>query len=176
MPGRDYYKILQVDPEAEVDVIRAAYETLSTRFDPKRDLTGVHEIRLRELDRAFETLSDEGRRRVYDIERAGAYEPVAPGEMIGIPVEQPVGAEMLAPSLAPAARTGLSSRLNGGAADHLGAAVGAVTLDFGRFAGRTLRDVAVEDVEYLRWLSRHSSGIRFRSEIERLLRSLGQAL
>ena len=39
-----------------------------------------------------------------------------------------------------------------------------------------LRDIAGEDTEYLRWLARHSSGIRYRHEIESLLRSMGEQL
>ncbi len=46
---RDYYKVLQVDPEASPEVITAAYKTLAKRFHPETDLTGVHEIRLAEL-------------------------------------------------------------------------------------------------------------------------------
>ena len=42
-------------------------------------------------------------------------------------------------------------------------------LDFGRYAGWTLREVAGRDPDYLRWLSRHASGARFRLEIARLL-------
>jgi hypothetical protein len=36
----------------------------------------------------------------------------------------------------------------------------------------TLREIAAQDTEYLRWLSRHSSGLRFRHEIDRILRDL----
>jgi uncharacterized protein (DUF3820 family) len=42
-------------------------------------------------------------------------------------------------------------------------------LDFGRYQGWTLADLARTDPDYLRWLRRHSSGLRFRSEINRLL-------
>ena len=42
-------------------------------------------------------------------------------------------------------------------------------LDFGRYAGWSLRDLARHDPDYLRWLSRHSSGIRHRRLIEELL-------
>ena len=48
----------------------------------------------------------------------------------------------------------------------------AETLDFGRYAGWTLRALAREDPDYLRWLSRHSSGIRYRQRIDELLRDL----
>jgi curved DNA-binding protein CbpA len=49
-----------------------------------------------------------------------------------------------------------------------GAAAGS-QLDFGRYAGWTLAEVARRDPDYLRWLSRHASGARFRIEIGRLL-------
>ena len=42
-------------------------------------------------------------------------------------------------------------------------------LDFGRYTGWSLHDLARHDPDYLRWLSRHSSGVRFRAEILRLL-------
>jgi hypothetical protein len=47
-------------------------------------------------------------------------------------------------------------------------------LDFGRYEGWTLRELARHDADYLRWLSRHSSGIRFRGPILRLLADLDQ--
>ena len=40
-------------------------------------------------------------------------------------------------------------------------------LEFGRYAGWTLRDLARQDPDYLRWLSRHASGLRYRTEIYR---------
>jgi hypothetical protein len=43
-------------------------------------------------------------------------------------------------------------------------------LDFGRYAGWTLAELAAHDADYLRWLSRHSAGIRYRRAILRLLR------
>jgi hypothetical protein len=46
---------------------------------------------------------------------------------------------------------------------------GAAALDFGRYAGWRLADVARRDPDYLRWLSRHSSGIRYRQAIAALL-------
>ena len=50
-----------------------------------------------------------------------------------------------------------------------GAAPAGSQLDFGRYAGWTLAEVARRDPDYLRWLSRHASGARFRLEIARLL-------
>lgn len=44
-------------------------------------------------------------------------------------------------------------------------------LDFGHYAGRTIAELANEDPDYLRWLARHPSGIRYRAEIGRVLQS-----
>jgi hypothetical protein len=44
-------------------------------------------------------------------------------------------------------------------------------LDFGHHAGRTIADLAEADPEYLRWLARHPSGVRYRAEIRRVLSS-----
>ena len=46
-------------------------------------------------------------------------------------------------------------------------------LNFGRYAGWGLRDLARQDPDYLLWLSRHSSGIRYRKEIYNILRTMG---
>jgi uncharacterized protein (DUF3820 family) len=42
-------------------------------------------------------------------------------------------------------------------------------LDFGHYAGRTIEELATEDPDYLQWLERHPSGVRYRSEIQRVL-------
>jgi hypothetical protein len=46
---------------------------------------------------------------------------------------------------------------------------GTLTIDFGRYAGWRLKDLAKQDPDYLRWLSRHSSGVRYRNQIIALL-------
>lgn len=46
-------------------------------------------------------------------------------------------------------------------------------LEFGRYSGWTLRDLARHDPDYLRWLSRHASGLRYRTEIYGILGRLG---
>ena len=47
----------------------------------------------------------------------------------------------------------------------------ATRLDFGHHAGRTIVELASEDPDYLRWLARHPSGIRYRAEIARVMSS-----
>lgn len=44
-------------------------------------------------------------------------------------------------------------------------------LDFGHYAGRAIAELASEDPDYLRWLARHPSGVRYRAEIQRVLAS-----
>jgi hypothetical protein len=45
------------------------------------------------------------------------------------------------------------------------------TVDFGRYAGWTIKQLARHDPDYLKWLARHSSGIRYRRLIEAELRA-----
>ena len=42
-------------------------------------------------------------------------------------------------------------------------------LDFGHYAGRSISELAETDPDYLRWLERHPSGVRYRAEIQRAL-------
>ncbi len=67
--ARDLYKVLQVDPEADPDVIQAAYRRLAQKFHP--DLAGSDEAsaRMIELNAAWEVLRDPQRRGAYDRER-----------------------------------------------------------------------------------------------------------
>jgi curved DNA-binding protein CbpA len=48
-------------------------------------------------------------------------------------------------------------------------------LDFGRYEGWSITDLARHDPDYLTWLSRHSSGIRYRGAIEEAMRGVGGA-
>ena len=45
----------------------------------------------------------------------------------------------------------------------------ATRLDFGHHAGRTIEELATIDPDYLRWLARHPSGVRYRAEIARVM-------
>lgn len=47
----------------------------------------------------------------------------------------------------------------------------ATVLDFGHHAGRSIAELAESDPDYLRWLARHPSGVRYRAEIGRVLQS-----
>jgi curved DNA-binding protein CbpA len=66
----DLYKILQVDPEADPDVIQAAYRRLAQKHHPDRAQDEEARRRMVEINRAWEVLRDPARRVAYDRERA----------------------------------------------------------------------------------------------------------
>ena len=67
MNGIDYYRVLQVQPDAAAPIIHASYRTLVRRaLGTSR---GSEEIAL--LDAAYAVLGDPQRRAIYDRERAG---------------------------------------------------------------------------------------------------------
>ena len=72
-------------------------------------------------------------------------------------------------------RASLPVRSPNAAAGLHGESTGELTINFGRYAGWTLEEIAGSDPEYLQWLSRHSSGIRYRRAILRLLRDREEA-
>ena len=68
---KDYYSILGVSPTAELVVIRAAYRALALRYHPDTwagDKTQAENL-MRELNEAYEVLSNATSRKVYDEQR-----------------------------------------------------------------------------------------------------------
>jgi len=66
-PTADHYETLQVRPDADRDVIEAAYELLRAKYR-SADWANVDDVsdRVRELDEAWEALGDPDRRAAYD--------------------------------------------------------------------------------------------------------------
>lgn len=65
---QDYYKTLQVDPSAEQEVIKGAYEKLAKKYHPDVNKAPSASERMKELNQAYEILSDETKRANYDLE------------------------------------------------------------------------------------------------------------
>lgn len=63
---QDFYALLGVSPQAEPDVIRAAYRVLARRYHPDRLGAALRDSRMAEINQAYEVLSCPERRRVYD--------------------------------------------------------------------------------------------------------------
>ncbi len=139
-PRRDAYLILQVDPSAHPDVIQAAYRVLARQLHPDgSEVSDAGNRKMSDLNWAYSVLKDTNQRAEYDRERR-----------IGVVHSRPVVVGEPPPP---------SSE---------GAAAGS-TLDFGRYSGWSLAEVARRDPDYLHWLSRHSSGAPHREEIKALL-------
>ena len=138
----DYYKILQVDPAAHPEVVRAAYRVLARVYHP--DLEGGSGEKMVQLNNAWAIMSDPTMRSAYDRSRAALAPRAAP---------QPQSyAHQSARAATPAAPTIRSS-----------------ILDFGRYQGWSLEQIARQDPDFLEWLMRMPIGRPYRAEIEAVL-------
>lgn len=71
----DYYKILEVDPEASKEVIDKAYKALSLKYHPDKHPEERKEAATQkwlEMRKAYEILSDDKERAAYDVMRKRA--------------------------------------------------------------------------------------------------------
>jgi curved DNA-binding protein CbpA len=141
----DPYAVLQVLPNAEQEVVNAAFKALALKYHPDHDATRRAAEKMAELNRAYAILRDERSRAAHDRSRRM--------NEAGISV---AGSAVKAGGVPPPATPSPGS-----------------VLTFGRYAGWSLRDLARRDPDYLLWLSRHSSGIRYRTEIYGILRTMG---
>lgn len=87
---KDYYRILEVHPEASQEVMNKAYKTLVQKFHPDRyhvTNKSVMEEKMREINEAYEVLSDPKLRENYDRH----YEAILASGNSGAPVKQNKG-------------------------------------------------------------------------------------
>ena len=141
MVERDAYTVLQVRPEADQAVVHAAYRALARRHHPDGDTPAID--KMIELNRAYERVRNEDRRTAYEQERR---RPVAVGPGS---TSQPYDSW-----------DNRSSGMASSAAPAVAPSQGD-TIDFGQYIGWRIADIARHDPDYLRWLSRHSTGIRY---------------
>lgn len=144
METRDPYRILHVIRGADPDVVRAAYRVLARKLHPDgkaAPMDAAAERRMADLNWAYAQIRDPAARQAYDRERMTSPPPTA-----------------------------AEPRSHGAPLPEAGDDATSATLDFGRYAGWMLRDVATRDIDYLVWLRRHASGARFRPAIDRLVR------
>ncbi|MFW5702917.1 MAG: molecular chaperone DnaJ [Candidatus Dojkabacteria bacterium] len=64
--GKDYYEILGVSKDADKSEIKRAYRTLAKEKHPDRNKSENAEAEFREVQEAYEVLSDENKRKAYD--------------------------------------------------------------------------------------------------------------
>ena len=85
--GIDPYKVLQVDSEAEDEVIQAAYRRLARKYHPDLADTPEAAARMAAINAAWEMIGDPASRAAYDRTRAAT--PAATG---GASAAEPGGA------------------------------------------------------------------------------------
>jgi curved DNA-binding protein CbpA len=203
-PG-DPYKTLQVDPEAEDEVIQAAYRRLAQKYHPDVAPGAEAAARMAAINAAWEVLRDPGRRASHDLarrlERRAAERDAAaqPGAAPSPPPPRPHGSHGHGagpdrPANQPRPPESVSSNWSSGRSSHGGgydpdrmrapdgfAAAGpppgdpsGTVLNFGRYAGWSLGEIARRDLEYVEWLDRMPIGRPYRDEIDALLRRAGR--
>jgi curved DNA-binding protein CbpA len=225
-PEHDPYKILQVDHEAEDEVIQAAYRRLAQKYHPDRSPGPDAAARMVAINAAWDILRDPARRAEHDRKRsapasgaarspapssdprasdAGASDPAArntaardsaarnrapasPSAASGTtpPPPRPSTSERPPETVSrdwTSGRSGTGSGYDAAtmrAPEGLGAAgpppgnpSGSV-LNFGRFAGWSLGEIARADLEYVEWLDRMTIGRPYRDEIDVILRKAGR--
>ena len=153
---KDPYEILQVHPSAVPEVIEAAYRALALLHHPDRSDEPSADSAMADLNWAYAVLREPDLRASYD------------GNQVPIPVDEPpsTGAATLSERVAEVTEAAIERDAENPAN---------TTLDFGRFAGMTLRQIARIEPAYLEWLKRHSSGIRYRHQIDKVLGSMAGA-
>jgi len=64
--GKDYYKILGVTKIAKDDELKKAYRKLALKYHPDKNQSPGAEEKFKEISEAYEVLSDEKKRRIFD--------------------------------------------------------------------------------------------------------------
>jgi curved DNA-binding protein CbpA len=142
---RDAYEVLQVHPAAEQQVIQAAYRVLAALYHPDRDRSTANARRMAELNAAYARIRTAEVRQAYDRELRAGRGGIEAGRPGPVAAGKPYSPSPGRP------------------------------LDFGRYEGLTVAQIARRDMDYLRWLRRHASGARFRTEIDAEIRARGAA-
>lgn len=150
---RTHYQVLQVDLEADADIISTVYRRLAQRFHPDRDPSPEAQVRMRELNQAYSVLKDPETRARYDSELSVRRDRRSNDRYVKRPTDVP---------LAPAGASAF-----GEAGPPRGMATGSV-LDFGRYKGWSLGQIAAYDPDFLEWFERSPAGRQFRTEIAQM--------
>jgi curved DNA-binding protein CbpA len=175
----DHYEVLQVHPRAESEVIRAAYRVLARKYHPDH---GGDPRRMIALNDAWDVLGDPERRAQYDASRArpaAASAPSAAGTAAPAARPSPFVRPATPPPPAATGNDPATVRAEAHVTSaswsdvvHAGPPPGrpsGTILNFGRYEGWSLGEIARHDLDYLDWLQRATVGRRLRSEIDALL-------
>ena len=199
----DPYKTLQVDPEAEDEVIQAAYRRLARKYHPDVASGAEAAARMAGINAAWELLGDPVKRALYDRDRAAQARAAAAAAAATSAAGAASAATSPASASTPPGSGGSSpgprppeevsgnwtsgrSTHGGGYDDSMRRSDGygaagpppgrpsGTVLAFGRYAGWSMGEIARTDLEYLEWLDRAPIGRNYREEIDQILRATGR--
>lgn len=198
----DPYKVLQVDSEAEDEVIQAAYRRLARKYHPDLAETAEAASRMAAINAAWELIGEPEARKAYDRQRAaderrraappttGSGLPPRPSATPSPAAARPASPPPPQPQREPETTSGdwtsgRSSQGHGydesmrkaqghGAAGPPPGQPSGTLLNFGRYAGWSMGEVARHDLEYIEWLDRAPIGRNYRQEIDEILRKSGR--
>ncbi|OGJ22555.1 MAG: hypothetical protein A2804_02175 [Candidatus Pacebacteria bacterium RIFCSPHIGHO2_01_FULL_46_10] len=74
---RDFYDILGVHKSASKDEVKAAYRKLALQYHPDRNKAADAEQRFKEINEAYQALSDDEKRKAYDQFGHAAFDPAS---------------------------------------------------------------------------------------------------
>jgi curved DNA-binding protein CbpA len=196
----DAYKVLQVDSEAEDEVIQAAYRRLARKYHPDTagdDATAA--ARMSAINAAWELIGEPAARAAYDGSRRAASAASVPGPQAsgtpGSSATQGSAPPRSSPASSSAPRppetvsrdwTSGRSTQGGGFDDSMRAPEGlgaagpppgrpsGSLVNFGRYNGWSLGEIARRDLDYIEWLDRTPIGRPYREEIDAILRTSGR--
>lgn len=160
----DLYQVLMVDRAVDGDILEAVYRRLVARYQPGAGGGAWAAGRLAAVERAYAILRDPYVRARYDARmaedaRLADHQDPAREEAVTAPSPQ---ALPTAPAVQPATVRVVAER-------HPVGSPGLPVLDFGRYAGWTLRQLAFHDPDYLEWLVRSPGGRQYRAQITAIL-------
>jgi curved DNA-binding protein CbpA len=148
----DHYRVLQVDPEADPEVIQAAYRVLARKLHP--DLTG-DDSAMKRLNKAWDAVRDPKRRAAFDEERAAL-----------AAADDEAAATLATTPRAPSRPV---------VEDHAGPPPGnpfGPVITFGRYEGWSIGEIARVDREFLEWLRGVPAGRHLQHNIDALLHDI----
>ena len=185
-----------MDPEAEDEVVQAAYRRLARKYHPDVAPGAEAAARMAAINAAWDRLGDPVARATYDRERSVRLAHAAEVAAAGGDRCRATGARPASATPRPSAprppdevsRDWTSGRSDkgggydesmrapeglGGAGPPPGNPAGSV-LNFGRYAGWSLGEIARRDIEYIEWLDRTPIGRPYREEVDVILRRTGR--
>jgi curved DNA-binding protein CbpA len=190
----DPYKVLQVDSEADPEVIQAAYRRLAQKYHPDLAANPEAARRMVAINEAWSILRDPESRAAFDRRRGLGARQADGATRVATAADaghdaRPTGSPRSTGEPEPTSGDWGSGRSTKGggydprtmrAAEGFGAAgpppgnASGTVLPFGRFAGWSLGEVARRDIDYIEWLDRMPIGRPYRDEIDGLLRQAGR--